>query len=139
MSAPHPQGIGAQLAMRQALQLAGLHTEQVDYISLHATATLQNDLSEARAIHAVFGSETPCSGIKGLLGHTLGASGAVEIIASLLALEHGFLPGTCGLQTRDPACQINVIKQTLNQQARYIISNAFGFGGNNASVLLAQR
>lgn len=139
MSSPHPAGNGAELAMRGALQLACISADKIDYINLHATATRLNDLAEAQAIERVFGSETPCSGVKGLLGHTLGASGALEIIVTLLALQHNFMPGTCGLKTADPKCQINVLTQPeQTSQLHYALSNAFGFGGNNASVLLKQ-
>ncbi|MEE9426329.1 MAG: beta-ketoacyl-ACP synthase [Methylococcales bacterium] len=138
MSAPHPTGGGAELAMRAALEIAGLTADKVDYINLHATASSLNDLAEAQAIQRVFGSETPCSGLKGLLGHTLGASGSVEIIVTLLALQHDFLPGTCGLKIPDSAFNINLLTepQTVSP-LRYAVSNAFGFGGNNASALLS--
>jgi 3-oxoacyl-[acyl-carrier-protein] synthase-1 len=138
MSAPHPEGVGAALAMAQALQLAGRELHQVDYINLHATASQLNDLSEAKAVSRLFANHPPpCSGVKGLLGHTLGAAGAVEVVVSLLALEKGFLPGTCGLREVDPRFGFAVIRDPmLNQQPRVVLSNAFGFGGNNASVLL---
>ena len=136
MSAPHPQGVGAAAAMAQALHLAGRETTDVDFINLHATASLLNDLSEAKAVTSLFKSPPPCSGVKGLLGHTLGAAGAVETIVSLLALENGFLPATCGLQQVDAQCQIPVIASNIDSQPRLVLSNAFGFGGNNASVLL---
>lgn len=139
MSAPHPQGEGAVLAMQGALNLSGIEAQQVDYVSLHATATPLNDLSEAQAVQQVFGTETPCSGMKGLLGHTLGASGTLEVIATMLAMQHKILPGTCGLNEQDSSIKINMIKSPQpNQRLRYAMSNAFGFGGNNASVLLAQ-
>ena len=139
MSAPHPTGDGAELAMRAALARAGITADQIDYINLHATASCLNDLAEAQAVQRVFGSETPCSGLKGLLGHTLGAAGAVEIIVTLLALQHAFLPGTCGLKIPDSKFQINLLTEPQSDsQLRYAVSNAFGFGGNNASVLLAQ-
>jgi 3-oxoacyl-[acyl-carrier-protein] synthase-1 len=137
MSAPHPEGAGAAAAMRQALEMAGIAAEEVDYVNLHATATPLNDLSEARAIAEVFPGGVPCSGVKGLLGHTLGAAGAVETIVSLLALERGFLPGTCGLREPDPDCPCEVLAAPRSGVSlRYVLSNAFGFGGNNASVLL---
>jgi 3-oxoacyl-[acyl-carrier-protein] synthase-1 len=139
MSAPHPTGNGAELAMRAALQAAGLTEDQVDYINLHATASSLNDLAEAQAVQRVFGSETPCSGLKGLLGHTLGASGSMEIIITLLALQHGFLPGTCGLKMPDSEFKINVLTEPQTASTlRHALSNAFGFGGNNASALLAK-
>jgi len=137
MSAPHPEGRGAAAAMHQALELAGRKLDQVDYINLHATASRLNDQSEAKAIAGLFPSSPPCSGVKGLLGHTLGAAGAVEAIVSLLAIERGFLPGTCGLRQVDPDFGLPVIAEPiLYRQPRLVLSNAFGFGGNNASVLL---
>jgi len=137
MSAPHPDGVGAATAMAQALRLAGRQVGEVDYINLHATASTLNDLSEARAVVSLFPNPPRCSGVKGLLGHTLGAAGAVETIVSLLALERGFLPGTCGLIQPDPECLFPVVDvPNLEISPRLILSNAFGFGGNNASVLL---
>jgi 3-oxoacyl-[acyl-carrier-protein] synthase-1 len=137
MSAPHPDGVGAATAMAQALRLAGRDVREVDYINLHATASTLNDLSEARAVGSLFPNPPPCSGVKGLFGHTLGAAGAVETVVSLLALERGFLPGTCGLRHPDPECRFPVVTApNLRVSPRLILSNAFGFGGNNASVLL---
>jgi 3-oxoacyl-[acyl-carrier-protein] synthase-1 len=123
--------------MAQALQLGGRQARQVDYINLHATASTLNDLSEAKAIAALFGNPPPCSGIKGVIGHTLGAAGAVEVAVCLLAMQKGFLPGTFGLQQQDPQCAIPVIAEPQpHNRPRLLLSNAFGFGGNNASVLL---
>jgi 3-oxoacyl-[acyl-carrier-protein] synthase-1 len=137
MSAPHPEGKGAVLAMTRALQLAGRDASEVDYINLHATASLLNDVADAKAVRQLFTKPPPCSGVKGLLGHTLGASGAVEVIVSLLALENGFLPGTCGLDNIDLHCACSVIAAPqFNVYPKLVLSNAFGFGGNNASVLL---
>lgn len=137
MSAPHPDGLGAAAAMAQALRLAGRDVSEVDYINLHATASTLNDLSEAKAVACVFPDPPPCSGVKGLFGHTLGAAGAVETVVSLLALERRFLPGNCGLLNPDPECRFPVLAAPdLQVQPRLILSNAFGFGGNNASVLL---
>lgn len=137
MSAPHPEGAGAVMAMTQALQLAGRDVVDVDYINLHATASILNDQADARAVKRLFPNPPPCSGVKGLIGHTLGAAGAVEAVVSLLALEKGFLPGTCGLEQVDPNCPCPVIAAPrLDGAPKLILSNAFGFGGNNASVLL---
>lgn len=137
MSAPHPEGSGAALAMRQALWLAGRDADAVDHINLHATASTLNDLSEAKAVASVFSKPPPCSGVKGLLGHTLGAAGAVEAVVSLLALARGFVPGTCGFEQADPQCPCPVLAEPrLDLRPRLVLSNAFGFGGNNASVLL---
>ncbi len=137
MSAPHPEGAGATLAMTQALRLAGREVGDVDYINLHATASTLNDLSEAKAIANLFPNPPPCSGVKGLLGHTLGAAGAMEVVVSLLALERSFLPGTCGLEQPDPQCPCPIIvTPRLDVAPKLVLSNAFGFGGNNTSVLL---
>ncbi len=138
MSAPEPRGRGAEEAMRSALTLAGLSAAEIGYVNLHATATPLNDLSEARAVASVVGSDTPCSGVKGIFGHTLGASGALEAIVTLESLRAGQLPGTCGLQRLDPSCPINVIQDPEPTEARLALCNAFGFGGSNASVLLAR-
>lgn len=137
MSAPHPQGTGAAAAMAEALRLAGRDLDEVDHINLHATSSLLNDQSEANAVAGLFCRPPPTSGVKGLIGHTLGAAGAVETVVSLLALDHGFVPATCGLRQVDPQCAIPVAAVPMvDVRPRLVLSNAFGFGGNNASVLL---
>lgn len=137
MSAPHPEGRGAVSAMRRALEIAGLEATDIDHVNLHATATPLNDLAEARAVAEVFADRVPCSGVKGLLGHTLGAAGALEAIVSLLALQHGFIPGTCGLGETDPACACQIMAAPkFDAPLRHVLSNAFGFGGSNACVLV---
>ena len=138
MSSPHPEGAGAVAAMRMALADAGLASEQIDYINLHGTATPNNDAAEDQAVASVFGSSTPCSSTKGATGHTLGAAGAVEAALSLLAMQHGFIPGGLHLRQRDPALRANY--QTENRPARLerVLSNSFGFGGSNASLVLGR-
>ena len=138
MSTPHPEGKGAALAMNQALQLAGLKTQDIDYLNLHATATKINDRVEGRAVFSVFTDTVPCSGTKGITGHTLGAAGALETIIALLALKHQLIPGTQGLQSVDEDCHCQVIHSPVQAQNMQIaMSNSFGFGGNNASVIVA--
>ena len=138
MSTPHPEGRGAALAMRNALQLAGLNVENIDYLNLHATATKINDSVESRAVFSVFADSVPCSGTKGITGHTLGAAGALETIIALSALQQQIIPGTQGLQTLDEDCQCQVIKTPMQAQNMQIaMSNSFGFGGNNASVIVS--
>jgi len=138
MSTPHPEGQGASLAMQQALQQAGLQSQAIDYLNLHATATLINDHVEAKAVEYVFKNTLPCSATKGITGHTLGAAGAIEAIVALLALKHGFIPGTWGLQQTDADCHCRVDQQTLpGQNLHIVMSNSFGFGGNNASLILS--
>lgn len=139
MSSPHPEGTGAVLAMRKALEQANLTADQVDYLNLHATATRINDQTEAHAVHQVF-ENLPCSATKGLMGHTLGAAGALEAIICLLALEQQFIPGTANLQRLDEAFPCDIVTEPLMQQNLTIaMSNSFGFGGNNASVILSKK
>ncbi len=135
MSSPHPEGLGAALAMRNALASAGLTT--VDYLNLHATATRINDAVEAKAVFDVFGDNLPCSGTKGITGHTLGAAGAIEAIVALLALRYQFMPGTAGLRQTDNDCHCHVLKTPCSAHVAKVMSNSFGFGGNNASLIFA--
>jgi 3-oxoacyl-[acyl-carrier-protein] synthase-1 len=138
MSSPHPDGLGAALAMTKALQLAGINHSDVDYLNLHATATKINDQVESLAAYRVLGSQVPCSGTKGVTGHTLGAAGALETIIALLALKYGFIPGTAGLQQTEDHCQCTIIKKPVqNSNLSIAMSNSFGFGGNNASVIVS--
>jgi len=138
MTAPHPEGEGSKQAMQSALEAASLQVDDIDYINLHATGTRLNDQSEMRAIASLFNLNTPCSATKGMTGHTLGAAGAIEAIIALLALEHHFIPGTCGLNTLDPAFKSYVVGEPLkDQNISYVMSNNFGFGGNNVSLIFA--
>jgi 3-oxoacyl-[acyl-carrier-protein] synthase-1 len=136
MSTPHPEGAGAIAAMRAALQDAGLQASQIDYINLHGTATPSNDAAEDRAVRAVFGTGTPCSSTKGATGHTLGAAGGLEAVISLLALQHGLMPAGLNLQARDADLQMNYLQGNQRGALRHVLSNSFGFGGSNASLVL---
>jgi 3-oxoacyl-[acyl-carrier-protein] synthase-1 len=139
MSTPHPEGAGAIAAMRAALANAGLAPGDIGYINLHGTATPSNDAAEDRAVAAVFGTEVPCSSTKGATGHTLGAAGGVEAAISLLALRHGFLPGGLNLRTPDPALRIDYLRENRDApDLRAVLSNSFGFGGTNASLVLGK-
>ena len=135
MSSPHPQGLGAVEAMRGALADAGLEPAAIDYINLHGTATPNNDSAEDCAVQAVFGSATPCSSTKGATGHTLGAAGAVEATISLLALRHGLMPAGLNSLTPDPALKTNYLRHNQAAALRTVLSNSFGFGGSNASLV----
>jgi nodulation protein E len=131
-----PGGDGAARAMRDALADAGLAPDEIGYINAHGTGTLANDRAEAAAIRAVFGSALPpVSSTKGAHGHAIGATGALEAIACLLALTEGFLPPTLGFQAEDPDCALDVIPG-LGRDARVAaaLSNAFAFGGLNAVI-----
>ncbi len=138
MSHPHPQGKGAKEAMKMALQQCGLTAEAIDYINMHATATRLNDAVEAKAVAALFGDSIPCSATKGITGHTLGAAGALEAIISLLALQGQWIPGTCGLEAPDPAFGCKIAAQPrIDQRLNTVMSNVFGFGGNNISLIFS--
>ncbi|WP_342617329.1 beta-ketoacyl-[acyl-carrier-protein] synthase family protein [Rhodoferax sp. GW822-FHT02A01] len=137
MSAPHPQGLGAQLAMQKALTMAGLQADQIDYINLHGTSTPGNDSAEDKAVCALFGQQTVCSSTKGHTGHTLGAAGAIEAVVCALALQDGFAPGGVGTQVLDPALHCNYLLTNLDQPMQHVLSNSFGFGGSNCSLVFS--
>lgn len=138
MSAPDPEGRGARQSMLDALARAGLTAADIGYINLHGTATPANDASEDQAVTAVFGTQTPCSSTKGYTGHTLGAAGIIEAVVSLLAVEHGFLPASVTTRQKDPAIRGNILLSPQRQAIRAALSNSFGFGGNNASLILGR-
>jgi 3-oxoacyl-[acyl-carrier-protein] synthase-1 len=138
MSSPHPEGLGARRAMQQALAAAGLAPAAIDYINLHGTATPVGDASEDRAVFALFGDATPCSSTKGFTGHTLGASGVVEAIFSALAIQHDFLPGSPHTTRLDPEFRSQYLREGRVQKCRRVMSNSFGFGGVNCSLVLGQ-
>ena len=138
MSSPHPDGLGARMAMQDALKMAGLRAGDIDYINLHGTATQTNDAAESKAVVGLFGSDTPCSSTKGATGHTLGAAGSMEAVICALALQHGLMPG--GLNTRqlDPLLPINYLLDNREQPVAHVLSNSFGFGGTNCSLVLGR-
>ena len=143
MSAPHPEGLGARLAMQGALDRAGLAPGEIGYLNLHGTATPANDTSEAIAVGGLFGEGLHASSTKGWTGHTLGAAGIVESVFALLALERGLLPGILGSgdasETRpDPACGPQIRFDNAERTIRYAMNNSFGFGGNNASLVFGR-
>ena len=136
MSTPHPEGLGAKLAMERALKSARLRPEDIDYVNLHGTATKTNDASEDKAVFDLFGRGTPCSSTKGATGHLLGAAGITEAIISLLAVNHSFLPGSANTRNVDPALKCDYLLENRNARVRRALSNSFGFGGNNCSLVL---
>lgn len=138
MSSPHPEGIGARLAMERALDMAGLETAAIDYINLHGTATAVGDAAEDHAVSGLFGATTPCSSTKGFAGHTLGASGALEAAICALAIQHGFLPGSPHTRTVDPDFKSAYVCAGGPARIDRIISNSFGFGGVNCSLVLGR-
>lgn len=135
MSSPQPQGQGAQRAMRAALVAAGLAPADIDYINLHGTATPSNDAAEDAAVHAVFEGRVPVSSTKGAHGHTLGAAGILEAMVSLLALQEGLIPAGLNVDTVDPALQSPYVTHNRSAALRHVMSNSFGFGGANCSLV----
>lgn len=136
MSHPHPEGAGARLAMEEALRQAGLAPGAVDHVNAHGTGTRANDGVEARAIADLFGRGVPVASTKGYTGHLLGAAGATEAAFAILAIEHGFAPASAGAEPLDPEIGIDVCLAPRPGRYRTVLSNSFGFGGSNASVLL---
>ncbi|NVN09752.1 beta-ketoacyl-[acyl-carrier-protein] synthase II, partial [Nguyenibacter vanlangensis] len=135
MSTPDPEARGATRAMVEALRHAGLDPSEIDYVNLHGTGTIANDAMEDRAVHAVFGDAVPCASTKGWTGHTLGASGIVEALFSVLMMRDGFLAGCLGVEIVDPMFRSHVLTGNRAATPRAIMSNAFGFGGTNCSLV----
>jgi len=138
MSSPHPEGLGARLAMEGALRSAGLRPGQVDYLNLHGTATPSNDAAEDKAVTAVFGAELPCSSTKGMTGHALGAAGGVEALITVLAIEEGRIPGSPGTREVDPQLHASYAVTGRDASIAIAMSNSFGFGGSNCSLVFGR-
>ncbi len=134
MSSPHPQGLGAEIALHAALDRAGLTPDDVDYINLHGTASRQNDDVEAALVARTFSANTRASSTKGWTGHTLGAAGIVEAAITLLSMQRAFVPGTLNARTLDPVCGPQIIIDNQRRDIRVALSNSFGFGGNNCCL-----
>lgn len=138
MSSPHPEGVGARLAMERALAAAGLGRHDIDYVNLHGTATPVGDAAEDRAVSDLFGRATACNSTKGYTGHTLGASGIVEAIFSALSIRHDMLPGSPHTRSVDLAFRSRYIVESGRARVDRVISNSFGFGGANCSLVLGR-
>jgi 3-oxoacyl-[acyl-carrier-protein] synthase I len=135
MSHPHPEGTGAIGAMQAALLRSALVPGDIDYIHLHGTATRSNDSIEDTAVHSVFGPLTPCSSTKGWTGHTLGAAGVTGAVIAAMCLTRGFVPGTLNTTRIDPTLSSQVLLENREQPVQRVLSNSFGFGGNNCSLI----
>jgi 3-oxoacyl-[acyl-carrier-protein] synthase I len=138
MSSPHPEGAGARAAMLAALNTAGLKPEDIDYINLHGTGTPSNDTAESRAVASMFGSAVGGSSTKGATGHSLGAAGALEAVICSLALQHDFAPGGINTHEVDPELGIQYLVQNRPGRLTHALSNSFGFGGTNCSLVLGR-
>ena len=142
MSSPHPEGLGARMAMQAALHMAGLDPNAIDYINLHGTATSNNDAAEDAAVISVFGSDgrcaTPCSSTKGATGHTLGAAGAMEAVICALALQNNLIPAGLNTRNLDPALHVDYVLENREQWVSRALSNSFGFGGTNCSLIFGK-
>jgi len=138
ISTPHPEGLGAYVAMESALRRAGLTASEIDYVNLHGTATPANDASEDHAVSRLFGEQTPCSSTKGFTGHTLGAAGIVEAVFSIIAIENGLIPASLNTKEVDPEFKANIILEPNKKSVNRVMSNSFGFGGTNASLIFGR-
>ena len=138
MSSPHPEGLGARRALEDALARADLAPAAIGYVNAHGTASRMNDEVEAAVLAAIFPATTRASSTKGWTGHTLGAAGIVEATISLLALEHGFAPGTLNARALDPACGAQIRLDNEDFSIDAVASNSFGFGGNNATLVFGR-
>jgi 3-oxoacyl-[acyl-carrier-protein] synthase-1 len=138
MSSPHPEGLGARIAIGEALERSGVAPRNIDYINLHGTASQKNDEVEARVVAELFPARTHASSTKGWTGHTLGAAGIVEAVITLLALETGLMPGTLNSTELDSACGPQIRLANGEDDVRYAMSNSFGFGGSNCTLLFGR-
>jgi 3-oxoacyl-[acyl-carrier-protein] synthase II len=136
LTQPHPSGVGPRQAMQEAMRSANLATDEIDYINAHGTATLFNDAAEGKAIAELL-PNVPMSSTKSMMGHSLGAAGAIEAVISILALQHQFLPPNINFRSGDPELRLNVVaNEARYAPVRAILSNSFGFGGTNASIIV---
>jgi len=138
MTSPQPDGRGMAQAMSSALSCSQLNPEHISYVNLHGTATPTNDTAEDKAVMAVFGPNIPCSSTKGWTGHTLGAAGITEAVISMICLKENFMPGSLNNRVPDPALKANIILENRSEKISFILSNSFGFGGNNCSLIFGR-
>jgi 3-oxoacyl-[acyl-carrier-protein] synthase-1 len=138
MSSPHPEGLGARRAMQAALSAAAIEPCDIDYINLHGTGTPSNDRAESQAVTSIFGATTSCSSTKGATGHTLGAAGALEAVISALAIKCGMMPGGVHTVRVDPTLTAHYIKENRRGPVKRVLSNSFGFGGTNCSLIFGR-
>ncbi|MCD4715592.1 MAG: beta-ketoacyl-[acyl-carrier-protein] synthase family protein [Desulfobacterales bacterium] len=138
-ASPDPEGTGALDAMRAAIKNAGISKSDIDYINLHGTGTIDNDFSEARALNRLFPDNKPLlSSVKGAFGHSLAAAGAIEAVLSAMCISDNLVPGTIGCDIPDPELHLNPVRKPIEADIQTVLSNSFGFGGNNASLVIGR-
>jgi 3-oxoacyl-[acyl-carrier-protein] synthase II len=141
MTGPHPEGAGAILSMRMALDDAGIQHTDIDHINTHGTSTPLGDVAETKAIATLFGAHAPSISVnstKSMTGHLLGAAGSIEALAAVLALQNGIIPPTINHFTDDPELDFGLdftFGEARKRDIRYALSNTFGFGGHNATII----
>ncbi|MFT6389588.1 MAG: 3-oxoacyl-[acyl-carrier-protein] synthase-1 [Cellvibrionaceae bacterium] len=138
MSHPHPDGLGARLSMQQALDMSGLSAEMIGYINLHGTSSRANDLIEGQLVGKMFPETTRCSSTKGWMGHTLGAAGITESLIAVEALRSGLMPGSMNLNQLDEHLDLTISAENTEGELAHVMSNSFGFGGNNCTLLFSK-
>jgi len=138
MSHPHPEGLGARLSMQQALDMSGLPSSAIGYINLHGTSSRANDLIEGQLVGKMFPKTTRCSSTKAWMGHTLGAAGITEGLIAVEALRSGLMPGSMNLDELDHDLDLTISADNIQSELSHVMSNSFGFGGNNCSLLFSK-
>ena len=138
MSHPHPEGLGARYAMQKSLDMALLTSKQVDYINLHGTASRANDLIEGKLVAEMFPKTTQVSSTKAFMGHTLGAAGITESLIAVNALQTNVVPGSLNLTELDSELELSIQSENLEKPLEHVMSNSFGFGGNNCSLVFGK-
>lgn len=138
MSHPHPEGLGAELAMSDALTMSGLQAAQIDYINLHGTSSRANDTIEGALISKLFPHTTQCSSTKGWMGHTLGAAGITEALIAFDTIHTGLIPGSMNLHELEEGMQLSIQAANIKRNVQHVMSNSFGFGGNNCCLVFSE-
>lgn len=138
MSSPDPEGVGAAEAMREALDKSGLAPEDIAYVNLHGTGSVFNDKAEDAAVFSVLGDSVPCSSTKGWTGHALGAGGITEAVISCICITENFVPANLNMHEPDPALSCRIVAESHEAPVDRVLTNSFGFGGNNCSLILGR-
>ena len=141
--APHPEGVGAQIAMKNAIEDANIDPSEVDLINAHGTSTTLGDLAESRSINKLFGNDLskkiPVHSTKSMIGHSIGAAGGIEVLAAILAIHKGVIHPSINLFEKDAEINLNVVaNQAREQRVDHVLSNSFGFGGQTSALVISR-